>query len=248
MYESRFGFHGYVMVRPPSSGFWRVSSWHEPLEPPPPPPPLGGDPKDDDGHRYDDPEGRFRTLYCATEPEGALGECLGAFAYNAAAARRIETFLLSEPDAGYDEEYQHPLNEDDIDGFRWRLAHAPAEPEARLIDIEHPRTYLAAAPKALGALFRYGIKRLDRHTLLDERRYVTRTMAGVYRSDAVDPVTGELRASGLRFGSRLPPGWECWALWEPLPLDVTAAETKDVTIHTPALRRAASLLGVALIL
>jgi hypothetical protein len=53
-------------------------------------------------------------------------------------------------------------------------------------------------------------------------------------------------ASGLRFTSRLPPAWECWALWEPLPLDEPVAQAEDVTFLTPALRTAADMLGVAL--
>lgn len=93
----------------------------------------------------------------------------------------------------------------------------------------------------------YGIKRFDRRTLLDERRYVTRTLAGLYPRDATDPATGELLAAGLRFTSRLPPAWECWALWEPLPLDVGAADIEDVTIDKPELRAAAAMLGVVLI-
>lgn len=211
------GFAGYATVSAPVDGFWRVSDWSNPFDPPRPAPPLGADPREDDGHRYDDPDGQFRTLYCATEPEGALGECLGDFAYSASAARRIEQFLLSEPDDGHDEEYQRPLTAEDIERFQWKLAHAPADMRARMLDVEHLRSYLAAAPKAIPALLRYGIKRFDRYTLLDERRYVTRTMAGIYRADATDPGTGGLLAAGLRFTSRLPPAWECWALWEPLP-------------------------------
>ena len=101
-------------------------------------------------------------------------------------------------------------------------------------------------PKAAPALLRYGIRRFDRRTLLDERRYVTRTLAGLYRRDATDPMTGELLAAGLRFTSRLPPAWECWALWEPLGLDAVGAEIERVTIDTPQLRTAAAMLGVVL--
>ena len=71
-------------------------------------------------------------------------------------------------------------------------------------------------------------------------------MAGICRADATDPATGGLLGAGLRFTSRLPPAWECWALREPLPLQVEAATMDDVTTDTPALRRAAGLLGVAL--
>lgn len=243
-----FGFDGYVVVLPPPDGFWRVSSWPEPLDPPPPAPPLGARPEQDDGGRYDDPDGRFRTLYCATDAEGALGECLGDFAYSAAAAQRIEAFLLSDPDPGTEEDYQRRLRAEDIEGFGWKLAHAPAEPQARFVDVNSWRTYLAAAPRAIPALARYGIRRLDRHTVLDERRHVTRTMAGVWRRDATDENNGELRAAGLRFTSRLPPAWQCWALWEPLALHADRATVEDVTIHTVALRSAADMLGVALVL
>jgi hypothetical protein len=240
-----FGFAGYRTVPPPTRGFWRVSAWTQAFVPPPPPPALGTPPDEDDGGRYDDPDGKLRTLYCATEPEGALGERLGDFVFSSAAVVRIEAFLESEPEPGFDEDYNHPLSSEDIRAFGWKLAHAPAL-DARLIDVDHWRTYLAAAPRALAALSRYGIERFDRRTLLDENRYITRTMAGVYRADATDE-HGELQASGLRFTSRLPPAWECWALWEPPPLDETTAQIEDVTFNTPALHKAANMLGVALV-
>ncbi len=58
--------------------------------------------------------------------------------------------------------------------------------------------------------------------------------------------TASLLASGLRFTSRLPPAWECWALWEPPPLDEAGAQIEDVTFDTPAPHTAADMLGVAL--
>jgi hypothetical protein len=189
MHVPAFGFEGYVTVPPPPGGFWRVSGWDMPLDPPEPAPPLGADLKADDGHRYDDPDGLFKTLYCATEAEGALGECLGDFVYSAATAQRIEAFLFSEPDADFDEDYQRALREEDIEAFRWRLVHAPADLGARLIAVDDWRTYLAAAPRIVPALARYGVKRFDRQTLLDERRYGTRTLAGIWRADATDSET-----------------------------------------------------------
>ena len=246
MKRPAFGFAGYFTVPPPADGFWRVSSWRDPLDPPPPAPPIGTEPQDDDGHRYDDPDGQWRTLYCATQAEGALGECLGDFKFNSAAVVRIEAYLDGEPDDGFDEDYFRRLTTDDVESFGWKLAHAPATAEVAFIAVDHWRTYNAVGPKAVPALLRYGIKRFDRRTLLDERRYVTRTLAGLYRRDATDPMTGELLAAGLRFTSRLPPAWECWALWEPLGLDAASAEIERVTIDTPQLRTAAAMLGVVL--
>lgn len=201
MQRTTFGFVGYATVSPPPGGFWRVSAWHAPLDLPPPAPPLGTESKDDDGHRYDDPEGRWRTLYCATNAEGALGECLGDFRLNTAAVARIEGYLESEPDQDFDEDYFRPLTADDVAGFDWKLAHAPTTPRATFIDVDDWRTY---------------------------------------------PLSGELRAAGLRFTSRLPPAWECWALWEPLPLEAANAEIEAVTIDTPQLRTAAAMLGIAI--
>ena len=134
-----------------------------------------------------------------------------------------------------------------MESFNWKLAHAPARLDVEFIAVDDWRTYNAVAPKAIRALLRYGIERFDRRTLLDERRYVTRTLAGLYRADATDPSTGDLLAAGLRFTSRLPPAWECWALWEPLPLDEARADIERVTIDAPPLRTAAAMLGVAFV-
>lgn len=86
---------------------------------------------------------------------------------------------------------------------------------------------------------------LDIRALADERRPFTRRLGAILRRAATTDA-GELRASGLRYDSRLPPRWECWALWEPLPLDADAVEVQRIDIETPALRAAAELLGVVL--
>ena len=252
MTSGRLGFSGFKLVAPPIGGFWRVSSWHDPFEPPPPAPPLGAPPQDDDGHRFDDPDGIFRTLYCATEAEGALGECLGDFVYSEAAAVAVDSFLESEPDDEFREDLFHPLTEDDVEGFGWTLAHAPAT-AGQLIDTTHWSTSLATAPYAVRILRQLRpdldprrLRRLfDRHLLLAPWRPFTRSLAGIWHKESQDAF-GNLRARGLRFTSRLPPAWECWALWEPLCIDETAVTTEPVTIDTAALRSAAGKLGVFL--
>jgi hypothetical protein len=81
------------LVGPPALGFFRVSSWHEPFAPPDPPPPLvdseTGEAAEAAG-RWDDLDGGFRTLYCATVAEGAIGEKLGDFTLNPKAASKVE--------------------------------------------------------------------------------------------------------------------------------------------------------------
>ena len=98
--------------------------------------------------RWDSPDGTFRTLYCATEAEGALGEKLGDFALKPTAVRRIEAFLESEPDEEYvGDTLAVRLDAEDIESFGWQLACAPAAEQGSAIDITHPRTFVAVFPE-----------------------------------------------------------------------------------------------------
>jgi hypothetical protein len=234
------------MVPPPSDRFWRVTDWDAPFDPPPPPLPISDPGADEDAAgRYDAPDGSFRTLYCCTEPEGCLGEKLGDFALNPDAARHIDAFFDEAPDDEHaDDDLTVRLDADDIDGFQWVLGSAKPLPAARFIDLWNWRTLLAAFPLLVELLRQFQL-RLDRRALVDERREFTRRIAGAVRA-AVTPFDGAHAAAGLRYESRLPPGWECWAIWEPLPIDPTEIRTERVTINTPALRTAAAMLGVPL--
>ncbi len=234
-------------VPPPADGFWRATSWHEPFDPPPPPRPVGDDDEEDEhAGRWDDAVGVFRTLYCASPPEGAIGEKLGDFALNPAAAVRIEAFLEDKPDEEFAaDQLLSPLDADDIDALDWTLARAGAEPSAQFLDVNHWRTHVETARSAVELLLRFGLRALDRRAILDERRNFTRRLAGLWRSAAFGPA-GEPRVHGLRYRSRLPPEWICWALWDPLPLDLSHFTSERVTIDHPALRAAARKLGVQL--
>jgi RES domain len=243
----RTGFEGYHLVGPPVDGFWRTTKHHEPFDPPPPPAPIAEiDPAEDRSGRWDAPQGEYKVLYCATEPEGAIGEQLAAFMQNLPAVQRIEAFFEEEPDPEFADDYlELALDGDDIDSFGWLLAHAPANPDSRFIDAWHPSTAIALFPRAAALLLRFGFRILDIRALADERRGFTRRLGALMRSVATDEYGG-LQAAGLRYDSRLPPRWECWALWEPLPLDADRVHIERVDIDTPALRRAAQLLGVTL--
>ena len=165
---------------------------------------------------------------------------------NALAAIRIEAFLEDEPDPEFADDYlEVSLDASDIDSFGWLLAHAPADPVGHYIDVWHPVTMVALVPGAASLLREFGLKLLDLRALTDERRGFTRRLGALLRDGATSE-QGELRASGLRYESRLTPRWECWALWEPLPLIPGEADVQRVRIDTPALRTAAELLGVVL--
>jgi hypothetical protein len=243
----RTGFSRYQLVGPPAGGFWRATTHHEPFDPSPAPPPIRNvDPADDESGRWDAPAGEYRVLYCATEPEGAIGEKLAPFMPNVSAVHRIEAFLDEETDPEFADDYLQPtLDAADIDSFGWLLAHAPPAPARRFIDVWHPATAVALFPRVASLLMQFGLHVLDIRALADERRPFTRRLGALIR-DSATTEAGDLRASGLRYDSRLPPRWECWALWEPIPLDADEAEVQRVHIDTPALRTAAELLGVVL--
>jgi RES domain len=245
--DRRTGFSRYHLVGPPAGGFWRATKHHDPFDPPQAPPPIRAvDPSEDKSGRWDAPSGEYRVLYCATQPEGAIGEKLAEFMPNAAAAVRIEAFLEGETDAEFADDYlEVSLDAVDIDSFGWLLARAPAASAGRFIDVWHPFTTVALFPRAVSLLRQFGLNVLDVRALADERRGFTRRLGALLREGATGE-DGELRASGLRYESRLPPRWECWALWEPLPLAANEVELQRVDIGTPALRRAAELLGVVL--
>jgi hypothetical protein len=172
---------------PPAAGFWRVTDWPEPFSPKDPPTPVGdSDDGGDDAGRFDDPDGEYRTLYCATEPEGALGEKIAAFAFSSRVAVRIEDFLDGDPDPGVGPEELSPsLDRATVESFNWVLAWAPADRTARFIDLWHWRTCAAMLPSVARVLGRFGLGNLlDVHALSDERRAFTRRLAGTLRAAA----------------------------------------------------------------
>lgn len=133
--------------------------------------------------RWDDPDGAFRTLYCATVAEGAIGEKLGDFALNPQMAVWIEASLEDDPDPEFvDDQLISSLDREGIESFGWILAHAPPEPTARFIDVNHWRTHSATLPAVAGLLRQYGLGAFDRRAILDERRAFTRRLARIWRT------------------------------------------------------------------
>jgi hypothetical protein len=234
-------------VPAPVAGFYRVSAWHDPFDPPPPPLPIEDDAIDDErAGRWDDPDGLLRTLYCASTAEGAIGEKLADFVLNIAAAVHVETFFVDEPDGEFVEDpVIRPLDRADVESFGWQLAHADSNTGMKFLDVNHWTTHVATAPAAAGLVAKFGIRALDRRALLDERRNFTRRLAGVWRA-AATPLIGDRAIAGLRYRSRLPPAWICWALWDPLPIVIDSVTAEPVTIGHAALRSAARKLGVLL--
>ncbi|MHB1570124.1 MAG: hypothetical protein ACYC0H_13095, partial [Solirubrobacteraceae bacterium] len=167
------------------------------------------------------------------------------FRSNPQVARRIEAFFEEDPDEEFvDDQLLRPLEREDVESFAWTLAWAPAEAGTRFLDVHHWRTVTSTTPAVMELVFRHGLQDLDLRALFDQHRPFTRRLAGVWRDAAATP--SGLLVRGLRYRSRLPPPWHCWALWEPLPLDSSESSTEPLTIDHPHLRAAARKLGVQL--
>jgi hypothetical protein len=122
------------------------------------------------------------------------------------------------------------------------LGHIAVDSDVRFVDVEHPDRYTAAGPALRPLLRCYGIRRIDRSSFLHADRRVTRTIARHYWELAQYPDHHSWR--GLRYSSRLAADWECWAIWEPSPLQEGIAEISPVTRTDPSLHGAATRLSL----
>jgi hypothetical protein len=159
--------------------------------------PLGFVPRErsEFGHRFDDPQQRFRSVYAALLPETCLREVLADLRPNAAAvARFIETF---GPEAANDLA-PHPLT------AAWRRQNALAPARLRLADGRHlldltdPQQCRDIEHRHAALLAEHGLAHLDFHEITTRRRILTQTIA----ADAFfDLGTGAIRFPSSRDGN-----------------------------------------------
>lgn len=228
----------------PAAGVYRVArsvevfAFHLPQPlPNPAPEPIEG------GNRWDDAEGRFATVYCASRAEVAFGEVIARYRERAGLLERIDEFLGQRPDPEHDPPLDPGVVPADFFDGRW-LGHVGVDPAVRFVDVEAPATHAAIDVTLRRQLTAYGIRRIDRSTFLSPDRRVTRTIASRYHWLAQTPDHASWR--GLRYTSRLAADWECWAIWQPSPLLESQLMIEKVTRDHPDLQAAARLLSVRL--
>jgi hypothetical protein len=226
----------------PEGGVYRVArsveafAFHVPEALPlPAPAPI------EEGNRWDDVEGRFATVYCASSAEAAFGEVIARYRERPGLLERIDNFLSQQPDPEYDPLLAPGVLPAEFFDRRW-LGHIAVDPAVRFVDVEDPATHTAIDPTLHRQLRAYGIRRIDRSTFLSPDRRVTRTIATRYHWLAQTPDHATWR--GLRYTSRLAPEWECWGIWQPNPLLESDITIEKVTREHPALHSAATRLGI----
>lgn len=182
--------------------------------------PLGFAPRElyEFSHRFDDVQGRFRTLYCAELPETCLREVLADFRPNLGALRRhVERY---GPEAAQDFVSEAVT-------AQWRSQHVlvpiALALDGPLIDLTHVPTRQELEDRYLELLLEHGLQHLDLHEITTSRRPITQTIA----ADLFDRA-----ASAVRFPSRLD-GNACVALFEGRGAAIMAGEPIALTDPPP---------------
>ena len=193
-----------VQLAPPPGGelfhlgrrpepFW----WHlpEPLD-------LTADPIQTAAGRFDDPDGKYATLYCATDYYGALLETLAPLRPVPGLSEQIDQALEEPPDPEHDLPVGSKAFPSDFLGTQV-MGIVRVDSAVRFVDVDHPRTHAALEQHGGTPLLKtLHVGRIDRGTFMSPDRRLTRQAA-----HALHELLGG-SAIGLRYPSALdrPPG------------------------------------------
>jgi hypothetical protein len=192
------------------------------------------------GRRFDDPDGRFVTLYAGTTPQASFAETIASFRRRPGLRERI---LAETADDDADPVYDRDWEEGRVPpGYFSRvLGHADVDADARFIDIDDPATHDVLNVELGELLTELEIAaEYDRGVLMTQDRRLTRRVAGFLSDHFGD------EAVGLRYESRLAAGLECWALWPQAQLPLHMPDVEPISPETPELVEMAERFGLEL--
>ncbi len=235
---SSLGGSQLVVVGPPRGPVFRVARGLDPFEPP--------DWRYVGGNRFDDPRcgeedvdttGCFRVLYAATQRAGAYGETIARY--------RTDFALLAGLDGIDDDEPPDPRLQPGVVPADYRLQRrlgkARLDARLRFVDIHAPETVQALRPVLAKVAHDLGLSDVDFSTIMGPHREITRHAAlHIYEQRDAN---GHPLYSGIRYLSRLNPGWELWALFADRLIHTTAVP-ETIFPDDQGLVEAALLLGV----
>lgn len=194
---------------------------------------------DDPEHGRGDPEpGLFRVIYCASSRTGAFGETIARF--------RKSLSLLSRLREIEDDEPLDPELEGGWLPEEWRLNRrigaTRLDESLRFADLESPRAATLLRGEMAPLLTELGLDDLDFSDLIGRERRVTQNAARrIYK--ATDE-TGVPDFAGIRYASRLNPGWELWAIFTDRMVHEPAALYQRISREDPDLLKAAEILDI----
>jgi hypothetical protein len=213
-------------LTPPTDGLWRIGRHSSPLAFPPP---LPADLRDSRaGHRFDSYTGSYSVLHFGSDAEACFGETLVEF--------RPDPALASVHDGGFMAPGSVPKE--------WRdgrvLVRVRLSSTLRFLNVEDAdvRSMLW---RELGPVLKMcGVDGLTVDAVRGPDRRVTRLISEWAHTQR--DRSGAARFAGVRFLSRHNSDWECWAVFDRVPV----VEDKRFPIPEahPALLRVSRLYGV----
>lgn len=194
---------------------------------------------DDPDHREGSPEsGLFRVVYCASSRVGAFGETIARF--------RKSIRLLSHLREIEDDE---PLDRELTGGLlpeEWRLNRrigaSRLDESLHFADLEDPRAATLLRREMSPLLTELGLDDFDFSDLMGHDRRVTQNAARcVY--EATDEANAPV-FDGIRYVSRLNPGWELWAVFAARMVHEPEDLYQRISRDDSDLRNAAEVLDI----
>lgn len=194
---------------------------------------------DDLDHRKGNPEpGLFRVVYCASSRAGAFGETIARF--------RKSIRLLSHLREIEDDE---PLDSELAGGLlpeEWRLNRrigaSRLDESLHFADLEDPRAATLLRREMSPLLTELGLDDFDFSDLMGRDRRVTQNAARcVY--EATDEANAPV-FDGIRYVSRLNPGWELWAVFADRMVHEPEDLYQRISKDDSDLRNAAEVLDI----
>lgn len=178
--------------------------------------------------RFDDPDRKYRTLYCARYQTTALREVLQDFRPNAKARKDFQELFGVELKASIPQDWRR----------RRVLASATlVADQGDWMNLENPEFLRALELELAGMMSEVGMEHLDLAEIHGRNRQLSqRTSRYIY----------SLGAAGIRYRSNLPPTGTCWALFEGKAHLEPRDPTKLLTRSLPELRKVAKEFGLAL--
>jgi hypothetical protein len=225
-------------VRPPEV-LWRVGRAPSPLTPSRT---LKVDElaRKDAGFRFDSATALFRVLYAGTTLDACFGETLAIFRPDLDLIALIGDEWRNAP--GFMNIGAVPQQwRDQRLAAEFQLNLAPFQvPDESFVDLEDMGTLQDLRDELAGPLASLGYKDIDVGLIRGGDRRVTRLI-----SDWVFEQTdsrGRARHGGMRFLSRLNSRWECWAIFEDVP--IKSQTLHPITLDMKALERVAKAFGL----
>lgn len=184
-----------------------------------------------------------QTIYCASSPQGAYGELLGALKISG--PYRASDFLDDQDQddlyaliaQDWDQMGARPPGQVDISWLYTHRLYTVTLPQAgAFIEIEHARSITWLAAHIPLSLWERGVTEITVAQTRSADRQLTTELAQVL---APAPLADQAPALGIHYYSKHGTQWSCWAVWlrHDVPDALSADQGQTVTppAHNPAL-------------